>query len=244
MFKMLHVTKENNKGHSYLKMVQEEPIGIPTSYTRLRINAWSFIFLFFSPNNHDERIEGNVAFVRTSHPSSLKTWPPTYLLLIHLKWPRMGWFGVFKADSGVKSTTKVTSKIRAISRLLCWMKERYFVPMSPWCIDVLILVRWQYTHLHLSQTLAHLMGGLQTHGQEPLRATSHTRLRARDHNTSTTLIGGKGGAGPSSLRLRDQRSMWMQDGCKVSMDSYMASTGSCFMVTWIIFFIKKTTSWR
>jgi hypothetical protein len=32
-----------------------------------------------------------------------------------------------------------------------------------------------------------------------LKATSHTRLRARDHYTSSTLIGGKGGAGPSSL---------------------------------------------
>jgi hypothetical protein len=27
----------------------------------------------------------------------------------------------------------------------------------------------------------------------------------------------------------------MQDGCKVYMESYMASNGSCFMVTWIIF---------
>ena len=27
----------------------------------------------------------------------------------------------------------------------------------------------------------------------------HTRLRARDHHTSSTLIGGKGGAGPTSL---------------------------------------------
>ena len=32
-----------------------------------------------------------------------------------------------------------------------------------------------------------------------LRATSHTRLRACDHCTSSTLIGGKGGTGPSSL---------------------------------------------
>ena len=32
-----------------------------------------------------------------------------------------------------------------------------------------------------------------------LRATSHTRLRAHDHNTSSILIGGKGGVGPSSL---------------------------------------------
>ena len=32
-----------------------------------------------------------------------------------------------------------------------------------------------------------------------LRAPSHTRLNARDHYTSSTLIGGKGGAGPSLL---------------------------------------------
>ena len=37
------------------------------------------------------------------------------------------------------------------------------------------------------------------------------------------------------LRLRDQWSKRMQDGCKVYMDSYMASNGSCFMVTWTIF---------
>ena len=27
----------------------------------------------------------------------------------------------------------------------------------------------------------------------------------------------------------------MQDGCLVYMESYMASSGSCFMVTWTIF---------
>ena len=37
------------------------------------------------------------------------------------------------------------------------------------------------------------------------------------------------------LLSRDQWSMWMQGGCKVYMDSYMASNGSSFMVTWIIF---------
>ena len=42
-----------------------------------------------------------------------------------------------------------------------------------------------------------------------------------------------------TLRLRDQRSMWMQDdGCIVFMDSYMASNGSCFLVTWIV--LQKT----
>ena len=36
-------------------------------------------------------------------------------------------------------------------------------------------------------------------------------------------------------RLRDQGSMWMQDGCKVDMDSYMASNGTCCIITWINF---------
>ena len=38
-----------------------------------------------------------------------------------------------------------------------------------------------------------------------------------------------------TLRLRDERSMWMQDGCNVYMDSDMAMNGSCFMVIWINF---------
>ena len=37
-----------------------------------------------------------------------------------------------------------------------------------------------------------------------------------------------------TLRLKDQWSMWMQYGCNVNMESYMASNGSCFMVTWIV----------
>ena len=63
------------------------------------------------------------------------------------------------------------------------------------------------------------------------------RLRARDHDTSSSLIGRKAEAVQVrfTLRLRDQRSMWMQYGCKVYMDSHMASNGSCFMVTWIVF---------
>ena len=33
-----------------------------------------------------------------------------------------------------------------------------------------------------------------------IRATSHTRVAACDRYTSSTIVGGKGGAGPSSLR--------------------------------------------
>ena len=62
-------------------------------------------------------------------------------------------------------------------------------------------------------------------------------MKACDYYTWSILIGGK--AEPVqvrfTLRLRDQRSMWMKDGYKVYTDSYTASNGSCFIVTWIIF---------
>ena len=65
---------------------------------------------------------------------------------------------------------------------------------------------------------------------------SHTRLRARDHCTSSILIGGKRWAGPSSLHTTLEGSPeWVQDGCKVDMDSYVTSKGQYFMVTWILF---------
>ena len=38
-----------------------------------------------------------------------------------------------------------------------------------------------------------------------------------------------------TLRLRDQQSKQMQDGCKVYTYSYMPSNGSCFKVTWTVF---------
>jgi hypothetical protein len=38
-----------------------------------------------------------------------------------------------------------------------------------------------------------------------------------------------------TLLLRDRLNKWIQDGCKVYIDSYMASNGSCFMVTWTIY---------
>ena len=71
------------------------------------------------------------------------------------------------------------------------------------------------------------------------RATPHRRLRARDHHTSSTLVGGKGGAGPSSLPMHY---VWgtvgvceWQDGCKFHMHSNMSSNASCFMLIWIVF---------
>ena len=69
---------------------------------------------------------------------------------------------------------------------------------------------------------------------------SHTRLRARDQYTSSTLIGGKGIAGPSSLHTTLEgptecvNAKWIPT-CKGHMASYIASNGLCFMVTWTIF---------
>ena len=65
--------------------------------------------------------------------------------------------------------------------------------------------------------------------------TSHMRLRTRDHCTSSTLIGGKGVAGPSSLQIYARGT---NRACECKMDvkttwiSYLTSSGSCFMVTW------------
>ena len=78
------------------------------------------------------------------------------------------------------------------------------------------------------------------HWSTDLRAL-HTRdwVPVTINYTSCTLIGGKGGSElvqvHFTLHLRDQQSVWMQDGCKVYMDSYMSLNGSCFMVTWTIF---------
>jgi hypothetical protein len=66
----------------------------------------------------------------------------------------------------------------------------------------------------------------------------HTRdMRAHDHYTSSTLIGGK----RRSLSKFTSSYTWGTNGkceCKmdgkVYMDSYVVLNGSCFMVTWII----------
>jgi hypothetical protein len=72
-----------------------------------------------------------------------------------------------------------------------------------------------------------------------LRATSHTRLKAQDHYISSTLIGGNSRAGPSSLHITLEGPMEYISECKMGVKStwmsYVASNGSCFMVTWTIF---------
>ena len=75
-----------------------------------------------------------------------------------------------------------------------------------------------------------------------VRATSHTRLRARDHYTSSTLIGGKGGACPSSLHTN----AWGTNGvceCKMDVESAWVPTWHrTDHVSWSLGLFSNTTS--
>ena len=70
------------------------------------------------------------------------------------------------------------------------------------------------------------------------KTTSHTRLRARDYCTSSTLIGGKGGAGPSSLHTTLEgpteyvNAIWM---IKSTWIPTWHPMDHVFMVAWTIF---------
>jgi hypothetical protein len=55
-------------------------------------------------------------------------------------------------------------------------------------------------YCYYSENIRKLVNNLQLFSSTCLRATSHARLKARDHHyTSSTLIGGKARASPSSL---------------------------------------------
>ena len=124
--------------------------------------------------------------------------------------------------------------------------------MFPFRIYYCACLRWIFCHhntpyviCHTCHRLSPLIRGLPSPKHKDvweLRPASHTRLRAHDHCTSSTLIGGKGWAGPSSLHTTLEGPTEcvcvcarVLDGCTVYMDSYMAPNGSCFMVTWTIF---------
>ena len=79
----------------------------------------------------------------------------------------------------------------------------------------------------LSSTLARYT---QTRYDAIVRPTSHTRLRTRDHYASSTLIGGKGGAGPSSLHT-------MLEGPTEYVNARWMSSLHGFMhgIEWIMF---------
>ena len=74
-------------------------------------------------------------------------------------------------------------------------------------------------------------------------ATSHMRLRAHDQYTSSTLVGGKGGAGPSSLHTTLEgpseyvNARWMQ-----SLHGFLRGIEWIMLHGHLDYF--QTTSWR
>jgi hypothetical protein len=79
---------------------------------------------------------------------------------------------------------------------------------------------------------------------EALRATSHTRSRAHDHCTSSTLIGGKGGAGPSLLHTTLEGPTEVCE-CKMDVKSAWIPTWHRMdHVSWSLGLFSKTTFWK
>jgi hypothetical protein len=66
----------------------------------------------------------------TSYPSNIKSWLPYYYC--RFKWSLINQLGVFKANSNVNSALENNLRGVNISKLLCWMNERYmgglFIP--------------------------------------------------------------------------------------------------------------------
>ena len=76
-----------------------------------------------------------------------------------------------------------------------------------------------------------------------LRATSHTRLGARDHYTPTTLIGGKAGAGPTSLHTTLEGPTEGVCECKMDVKSTWIPTWHRMdHVSWSLGLFSKITS--
>ena len=78
-----------------------------------------------------------------------------------------------------------------------------------------------------------------------LRATSHMRLRARNHYTLSTLIGGKGGAGPSSLHtMLEGPTKYVNARWRSSLHGFLPTWHQMDRVSWSLKLFSKTTSWR
>ena len=78
-----------------------------------------------------------------------------------------------------------------------------------------------------------------------MRVTSHTRPRARDRYTSIALIGGKGGAGPSSLdtTLEGPTEYYVNANMDVN-STWIPTRHKIDHVSWPLGLFSKTTSWK
>ena len=78
-----------------------------------------------------------------------------------------------------------------------------------------------------------------------VRATPPTRLRARDHYTWSTLVGGNGGAGPSSLHTTLEGPTECISECKMDVKStWILTWHQMDHDSWSLGLFSKITSWR
>ena len=79
-----------------------------------------------------------------------------------------------------------------------------------------------------------------------LRATPHTRLRARDRRISSTLIGGKSRAGPSLLlhTMLEGSTEYVNGSWLGVKSAWIATWHRMDPVSWSLGLFSKTTSWR
>ena len=75
-------------------------------------------------------------------------------------------------------------------------------------------------------------------------ATSHMRLMAHDHHTSSTLIVAKGGAGPSSLHTRVEGPAEFVNARWILKSTWIPTWHQMDHVSWSFGLFLKTISWR
>ena len=70
------------------------------------------------------------------------------------------------------------------------------------------------------------------------------RLRARDQYTSSALIGGKGRAGPSSLRTTLEGPTEYVNARWMGKSTWIPTWHRMDYVSWLLGLFLKTTSWK
>jgi hypothetical protein len=122
----------------------------------------------------------------------------------------------------VANTSERFLPARGIFRAILAIESHWLQPL------MVLFVRWWPTPVGVGRVLhsTNLRGPFHAWDWEPMIITLQALSLVEKAEPVQVRF---------TIHLRDRRSMWMQYGCKVYMDSYMASDGSCFMVTWTIF---------
>ena len=145
-----------------------------------------------------------------------------------------------------RQTDRQTWRVRELSKEASWNESMVAAKVSLQMAGVIQIKAW------ISQVLGKERKGKGislSFWASPLatllRATSQTRLRAHDPYTSSTLIGGKGGAGPSFLHTTLEGPKEYASESKMGVKSTWIPTWHRMdHVSWSLGLFSKTTSSR